>query len=65
MSFGRALGDLLAKIQNRDPVRNRHDELHDVLDQNDRYAALAHEVEQQRIDEGNFAIAQACGWLVE
>ena len=36
----RALGDLLAVVEHRDPVGDAHDDLHVVLDQQDRQAEL-------------------------
>src|SRR6266481_3308825 len=61
----RTFGDLLAEAQDRDPVRNRHDQLHHVLDQDDRELAPPRQVEQELVDEGYLAVAQAGGRLVE
>src|SRR3990170_2134619 len=38
--LGRALGDLLARVQHGDPLREAHHRPHDVLDHDDRDAAL-------------------------
>ena len=40
-SSGRALGDLLAVVEHRDPVADAHDHPHVVLDEQDRQAELA------------------------
>ena len=38
---GRALGDLLAVVEDGDPVADAHDHPHVVLDEQDRQAELA------------------------
>ncbi len=54
MSARRSFGDLLAEIEHRDPVGDRHDELHHVLDQDDGELPLAREIDQQRIERSEF-----------
>ena len=54
-SCGRALGDLLAVVEHRDVVGDVHDDLHVVLDEQDRDAALG----AQRLHE----LAQLLGLL--
>ena len=61
----RPFGDLFAEIEHRDAVRDRHDELHHVLDQHDRDALRAREVDQQRVERRDLAVAQAGRRLVE
>ena len=45
--FGRALGDLLAVVEDRHPVADAHDHAHVVLDEQDRQAVLG----PQPVDE--------------
>src|SRR4030095_16027569 len=61
----RSFGNLLPEIEHRDAVRDRHDELHDVLDEKYRDALVARQVDQQRVERRDLAIAQAGGRLVE
>src|SRR5947207_2915611 len=45
--LGRALGDLLAHVEDRDAVGNVHDDAHVVLDEDDRRAPLLVDVEDE------------------
>ena len=48
--LGRALGDLLAVVEDRDPVADPHHQLHVVLDQQDREAEVPAQPRDQRDD---------------
>ena len=58
-SSGRALGDLLAVVEHRDPVADAHDHLHVVLDEEDRQAELAPQLVDQRHHLGGLARVHA------
>src|SRR5271170_4621679 len=59
-----SLGNLFAEIEHGDPVRDRHDELHHVLDQQDSDALVAREIDKQRVERGDLAVAQTgCGFV--
>ena len=51
-SSGRPLGDLLAVVEDGDPVADAHDELHVVLDEQDREPEVAAEPRDERRQVG-------------
>ena len=62
---GRALGDLLAVVEHRDALGDAHDDLHVVLDQQDRHRPLLAEPGEEVGERGRLLRVHAGGRLVE
>ena len=58
-SCGLALGDLLAVVEHGDALGDAHDDLHVVLDEQDREAALLAQLAHER----RSAAADSCGFM--
>src|SRR5690606_20974269 len=62
---GRALGDLVPERHHRNAIRNRHDQLHDVLDQQHRDALARGQFRQNAVELVDLAVAQPGSGLVQ